>query len=87
MLTDCRNAWIVASRREKNQKPVAAAKGASPPSKAIAKTDPKTTGLQKRLATAQQKLEQAKASGATTKNLEDRIYEIEDAIRLSSQAS
>ena len=54
---------------------------------AIAKTNPKTAGLQKRLAAAQQKLEQAKASGAPTKNLEDRIYEIEDAIRLSSQAS
>ena len=52
------------------------------------KTNPKTTGLQKRLATAQQKLDQAKASGASTKNLEDRIYEIEDAIRLAStQAS
>jgi hypothetical protein len=41
----------------------------------------------KRLATAQQKLEQAKASGASTKNLEDRIYEIEDAICLSSQGA
>ncbi len=36
---------------------------------------------------AQQKLEQAKANGAFMKNLEDMIYEIEDAIRLSSQTS
>jgi hypothetical protein len=43
--------------------------------------------LQKKLAAAPQKLEQAKASGAPTKNLEDRIYEIEDAIRLSTQSS
>jgi hypothetical protein len=74
-------------RSKKNQKPAAAATGSSTPPKAIAKTNPKTIGLLKRLATAQQKLEQAKASGASTKNLEDRIYEIEDAIRLSSQAS
>jgi len=72
---------------KKNRRPAAAAKGANAPPKAIAKTNPKTAGLQKRLATAQQKLEQAKASGAPTKNLEDRIYEIEDAIRLSTQAS
>lgn len=75
------------SRPKKNQKPAAAAKGASILPEAIVKANPKTTGLQKRLATAQQKLEQVKASGAPTKNLEGRIYEIEDAIRLSSQAS
>jgi hypothetical protein len=69
---------------KKTQKPQAAAKDASPPAKAIAKTNPKTAGLQKKLSTAQQKLEQARASGAPTKNLEDRIYEIEDAIRLST---
>jgi len=74
-------------RPKKNQMPAAAAKGASAAPRAIAKTNPKIAGLQKRLATAQQKLEQAKASGAATKTLEDRIYEIEDAIRLSSQES
>jgi hypothetical protein len=74
-------------RPKKNQKPAAAARGANTPSKAIAKTTPKAAGLQKRLATAQQKLEHAKESGASTKNLEDKIYEIEDAIRLSSHAS
>jgi hypothetical protein len=74
-------------RPKKNRKPAAAAKGVSTPPKAIAKANAQTAGLQKRLATTQQKLEQAKASGASTKNLEDRIYEIEDAIRLSMQAS
>ena len=58
----------------------------SAPAKVIAKPSPKTAGLQKRLAATQQKLEQAKASGSPTKNLEDRIYEIEDAIRLSTLA-
>jgi hypothetical protein len=71
----------------KTQKPNAAAKSPIAPAKGVLKTNAKTTGLQKRLATAQQKLEQAKQSGAPTKNLEDRIYEIEDAIRLSAEAS
>jgi len=72
---------------KKTPKPNAAAKGANPPPVAIKKPNPKIAGLQKRLAAARQKLEQAKASGAPTKNLEDRIYEIEDAIRLSTQPS
>jgi hypothetical protein len=70
---------------KKTQKPSATAKSASPPP-AAAKPDPKIAGLQKRLAAAQQKLEKAKAGGAPTKILEDKIYEIEDAIRLSTQA-
>ena len=65
----------------------AAAKNAATPPKAIVKANPKAAGLQKRLATAQHKLEQAKATGAPIKNLEDRVYEIEDAIRLSTAAS
>jgi hypothetical protein len=75
------------AKPKKAQKPAVAAKSASPPPAAPAKPNPKIAGLQKRLAAAQQKLEQAKANGAPTKNLEDRIYEIEDAIRLSTQAS
>jgi len=74
-------------------KPSAKPKSAKPrkPSAAPAKPspspspNPKIAGLQKRLAAAQRKLEQAKASGAPTKNLDDRIYEIEDAIRLATQ--
>jgi hypothetical protein len=79
-----------ASAKQKSQKtakPRAAEKGASSAPAAAAKTNPKTAGLQRRLATAQQKLDQAKSSGAPTKNLEDKIYEIEDAIRLSTQRS
>jgi hypothetical protein len=72
---------------KKTAKTNAAAKGTNPPSRAIAKANPKTAGLEKRLAAAQQKLEQAKVNGAPTKNLEDKIYEIEDAIRLATQAS
>jgi hypothetical protein len=72
---------------KKTQKPKIPAKDVSPPPRAIQKTNPKAAGLQKKLATAMQKLEQAKANGAPTKNLEDRIYEIEDAIRLSAEGS
>jgi hypothetical protein len=69
----------------------AAVKGA--PKKAAAapvaapKVDPKVVELQKKLAVANKKLEVAKAAGKDTKNLDDKIYEIEDAIRLATDAS
>jgi len=44
-------------------------------------------GLQKRLATAKKKFEDAKAAGTPTRVLEDKIYEIEDELRLAGQAS
>ena len=50
------------------------------------KTDRKTAGLRKRLETARKRLEAAKAAGAPTKALEDRIYEIEDDLRLSAES-
>jgi hypothetical protein len=50
-----------------------------------AKPDPKLAGLQKQLAGARKKLEEAKAASAPTRKLEDRIYEIEDALRLAGQ--
>ncbi len=75
------------SKPKKAQKTSGAARGADTPPKAVAKPNPKIAGLQKQLVTAQNKLDKAKASGASTKNLEDKIYEIEDAIRLSAQAS
>jgi hypothetical protein len=67
----------------------AAAKGAtkkSPP-KPIKQADPKVLELQKRLAQVTKKLEAAKATGKDTKNFDDKIYEIEDAIRLANEAS
>lgn len=70
-------------------KPVATTKPAAPAPKPDAppgKPNPKLPALQKKLDTARKKLEAAKAAGAATKNLEDRIYEIEDEIRLSTLA-
>ena len=49
------------------------------------KPDPKLAGLQKRLASAKKRLEDAKGAGSPTRKLEDRIYEIEDALRLAGQ--
>lgn len=51
------------------------------------KPDPKVAGLQKRLATARKKLEDAKGAGTPTRALEDRVYEIEDALRLAAQSA
>jgi len=48
--------------------------------------DPKVVALEKKLGLARTKAEAAKAAGKPTKNLEDRIYEIEDELRLASQA-
>jgi hypothetical protein len=53
----------------------------------VKKADPKVVELQKKLALANKKLEVAKAAGKETKNLDDKIYEIEDAIRLATDAS
>ncbi len=47
------------------------------------KPDPKVAALRKRLAAAQKKLDDAKAAGAPARPLEDRVYEIEDALRLA----
>jgi hypothetical protein len=62
-------------------------KAASKPGEPAKKVDPKVIELQKRLAAANKKLEAVKAAGKDTKNLDDKIYEIEDAIRLAADAS
>lgn len=48
--------------------------------------DPKVLALQKQLAAARKKVDAAKAKGAGTKNLEDRVYELEDGLRLATQS-
>jgi hypothetical protein len=61
--------------------PAPAAKAEAP----AVKPDPKVVALQKKLATAKKKLDEAKAAGGATRPLEDKIYEIEDALRLAVQ--
>lgn|SRR5579872_5670565 len=51
------------------------------------KPNPKIDRLQTRLAVGKRKLEEAKAAGKPTRPLEDKIYEIEDALRLAGQTS
>jgi len=65
--------------------PPAAAKAPVAAKPADVKPDPKVAGLQKQLAAARKKLEEAKAASAPTRKIEDRIYEIEDELRLSGQ--
>jgi hypothetical protein len=62
-------------------KPQPAAAPAAP-----AKPNPKVAALQKRLATAKKKLDDAKTAGAPTRPIEDKIYEMEDDLRLLNQA-
>ena len=66
-------------------KPAAPAIPAKPEPPA-AKPNPKVVALQKRLATARKKLDAAKTAGTPTRVLEDKIYEIEDELRLAGQA-
>lgn len=47
--------------------------------------NPKVKALEKRLGQERAKLEAAKAAGKPTRNLEDRIYELEDEMRLAVQ--
>ena len=76
------------SAKPKAKKPAAKANpaAAKPEPPAAAKPSPKVAGLQKRLLTAKKKLEDAKAGGATTRPYEDKVYEIEDELRLALQA-
>jgi hypothetical protein len=73
-----------ASAKAKPKK--AAGKPVTKPAEApVAKPNPKIAGLQKKLATAKKKLEDAKASGTPSRPHEDKVYELEDALRLAGQ--
>lgn len=78
------------TKSKKAGKPRSVGKGVHPePEMELApqKPNPKIGRLQKRLATGKRKLEEAKAAGKPTRSFEDRIYEIEDALRLAGQTS
>ena len=75
------------AKAKKGSKPVGKAERPAPRvEQPPAKPSPKVAGLQKRLATAKKKLEDAKTAGTPTRVLEDKIYEIEDELRLANQA-
>jgi hypothetical protein len=65
-------------------KKASAKKSAAPvAAPAAAPVSPAVASLQKKLDIQQKKLAEAKATGKPTKAIEDRIYEIEDDIRLA----
>ncbi len=68
-----------APKPKKMESPAAPEKKAAP----VVKPDRKLLGLQKRLATAKKKLEAAKAAGAPTRDLDDKVYELEDTLRVA----
>jgi hypothetical protein len=75
------------SKGKKAGKPTAVKASVAPrPEMKDQKPSPKVAGLQKRLANAKKKLDDAKAAGTATRVFEDRIYEIEDALRLAGHA-
>lgn len=62
---------------------VVAAPSAAAPKVVVPKQSPVIAALHKKLEGQQKKLTEAKAAGKPTKAIEDRIYEIEDDIRLA----
>jgi hypothetical protein len=66
-------------------KPTKVPSEAKAPSEAKSPKSSQVVALEKRLAQARAKLDAAKTAGKPTRTLEDRIYEIEDDLRLSSQ--
>jgi hypothetical protein len=74
----------------KGKKPKKAAPAPAAPTKSAAKTSPKVeaisakeAGIQKQLEKAHKKLAEVQAAGKPTKPVEDRIYELEDELRLA----
>jgi hypothetical protein len=81
-------AQITAFRYKNGAKPkkVAGKKAAAaqpPPPAPAAPSNPKVAALQKRIAAARKKLDDAKSAGNPTRPIEDKIYELEDELRLS----
>jgi hypothetical protein len=71
-------------------KATAGNKAKKPAAKTVTKaspTNPKVDELTRRRAQIQKKLEIAKAAGKPTRNLDDRLYEVEDELRLAGTAS
>lgn len=75
-----------AGAKAKPKKKAAAAPAPAPAAVTPVADDPKSAALAKKLAAAKKKLEAAKAAGQATRALEDKVYEIEDDLRLASQA-
>jgi hypothetical protein len=73
------------AKAKKTAQPKAMGKAAPREEPKAQKPDPKVAGLQKRLTAAKKKFEDARAAGTPTRMLEDKIYELEDELRLAGQ--
>ncbi len=67
----------------KPKKAAKAVKAAAPPPVEKPAEKPEVVALRKKLAAQQKKLAETQAAGKPTKAIEDRIYEIEDDLRLA----
>ena len=80
-----------AAGKSKAKKAPKASGGKTPPlarsEPAPAKPDPKVARLQQRIASTRKKLDDAKSAGSPTRTLEDRLYELEDELRLSTASA
>lgn len=70
----------------KSKKPAKKAPAAPAPApEPAAPPSPKAVALQKQIAAQRKKLAEAQAAGKPTKTIDDRIYELEDALNLLEQ--
>lgn len=87
-VTSFRYKALVKAKGKKAEKAKSGAKAERGEPKAEAppqKPSRKIAGMQTRLETAKRKLEEAKAAGKPTRVLDDKIYELEDELRLALQ--
>jgi small-conductance mechanosensitive channel len=70
--------------KPKKARPSAKKKSAAPQPAPAAASSPQLDALRKKLEVQHKRLNEAKAGNKPTKVIEDRIYEIEDAIRLAN---
>jgi hypothetical protein len=73
------------AKSRKDVKPKTPGTAVNHPAPPAEKVGPKVAAIQKRLTAAKRKLEEARTAGKATRPLEDRIYEIEDELRLANQ--
>jgi len=66
----------------KPKKPAPKKAAAAPVPAPAPPSNPKAAALQKRIAAARKKLDDAKSAGSPTRPIEDKIYEMEDELRL-----
>lgn len=87
LLEDFGEKVAIPSKPKKASARPAAASAAAPEPLAAepAPPSPKMKALQKQLAKLQQKLAETKAAGKPTKVLDDKIYEVEDDLKLLAQ--